>query len=56
MTDPRINAPVAVSYLPPEERVRVMAARDQARRQRFMDTYRNPKPSFWDRIKRRVEL
>lgn len=56
MTDPRINAPVAVSYLPPDERIRVMVARDNARRQAFMDTYRNPQPSWLQRIKRRAGL
>jgi len=56
MTDPRINAPVAVSHLPPDERIRVMVARDNARRQAFMDTYRNPQPSWLQRIKRRAGL
>lgn len=52
MNDPRMNAPVAVSSLPLDERYRVMVARDNARRQQFMDTYRNPRPTLWQRIKR----
>lgn len=54
MTDPRMNAPTAVSNLPLDERYRVMVARDNERRQRFMDTYRNPRPTLFQRILRRA--
>jgi len=55
MDDPRLNAPVAVSNLPLDERYRIMSARDAMRRQQYMEIYRNPRPSISERITRRVD-
>lgn len=41
--DPRMNAPVCISHLPPDERRQAMIDRFKQDHARFMATYRAPK-------------
>lgn len=57
MKDPRMNAPVCISHLPPDQRRQAMIDRFKQDHARFMATYQQPKKDgLFAKLRRAVAL